>query len=155
MGSGKSTVGRAVADRLGRRFLDLDELVVAAAGRSIRDIFRDDGEAAFRAAEAAALSGALEAEVVLALGGGALLDEGSWQSLKAGALTLWLDAPLDVIWQRIGGDPERPLLGDGKREELGRLLLAREHRYRQCDVRIDAAQQLDRVIADAVRACGG
>lgn len=155
MGSGKSTVGRAVAQRLGRRFVDLDQVLVDVSGRPIADLFRDTGEAAFRAAEAAALPAALEVDVVVALGGGTPFDDGSWKLLKRRALTLWLDAPLEVIWPRVAGDMHRPMLQNRSREELGRLLAEREKRYRQCDVRIDASQDLQKVVEDAVRACAG
>lgn len=153
MGSGKSTVGRALSDRLGRQFVDLDEMVVAERGRPIPELFREVGEAAFRAAEAAALPRALATATVVALGGGTPLDEESWRLLKREALTLWLDAPFSVIWPRLEGDAGRPLLNNRSREDLERLLAARIFRYRECDVRIDASRPLEVVVEAALRAC--
>ena len=161
MGSGKSTVGRALSDRLGRPFLDLDEMIVAETGRTIPELFREDGERAFRAAEAAALPRALATAAIVALGGGTPLDDESWRLLKRDAITIWLDAPLAVLRSRLADDlhgdpaPRRPLLPGRSEQELERLYAARAARYRECDVRIDASRPLEIVVEAALRACGG
>ena len=113
MGSGKTTVGRIVADALGCTFLDLDELVVSREGRSIEEIFRADGEERFRRAEEEALAFALrkysQGDLVLALGGGTILSAASRKLLKEQCVCIWLDAPAEVLRGRIGPDSGRPL----------------------------------------------
>jgi shikimate kinase len=111
-GAGKSTVGVALAHRLGRPLVDIDALVVAAAGRSIADLFAAEGEAAFREREAAALAAALAGPAcVLATGGGIVLRPANRALLTTQAFVVWLDAPDTVILDRLAAHAERrPLL---------------------------------------------
>jgi len=121
--SGKTTVGRAVAERLGWDFVDADEELVARAGRTIADIFAADGEAAFRALEKETLADLCRRRnVVIATGGGAVLDPDNARVMREGALVVHLDAPTEVLWRRMQTDPatdeQRPALTDldGKAE---------------------------------------
>ena len=110
MGAGKTTVGRVLAERWGVGFRDSDQDVEAAEGRTISDIFVDSGEAAFRAAERSAVATALaEHEGVLALGGGAVLDEDTRARL-AGHRVVFLRVGLSEASQRVGLGVSRPLL---------------------------------------------
>ena len=104
MGSGKTTVGRLVAQRLGRRFVDSDEQVEARAGRTVREIFEAEGEAAFRALEAGALAEALAAPepAVVAAAGGVVLDPGNRRALREAATVVWLRAGPGVLASRAG-----------------------------------------------------
>lgn len=112
-GAGKSTLGPLLARGLGLPFRDLDEAVSAAAGCTIADLFAREGEAAFRAREAALLPGLLATPAVVALGGGAWESGASRQAVaEAGALPLWLAEPPEACWNRVAGDPGRPLAGD-------------------------------------------
>lgn len=111
MGSGKTTVGRCVAARLGVPFTDTDRVIVAEQGRAIQQIFADDGEAAFRAIEHEVVKRLLvEQDGVLALGGGAAMHPGTQQLLRALPLAIHLRVTLAHALARCGDDPSRPML---------------------------------------------
>ncbi len=153
MGSGKSTAAFAVAALLGRMAVDLDRVIENEAGHSIADIFTSEGEAGFRRREAEALREQLEGPVVVALGGGAIIDDRSWQLVKEAATSIWLDAPLKVLWQRAGEDPLRPLAYD--RAEFERRFRARRRRYKECDHRVYADRPVLEIAEEIARLCGG
>jgi shikimate kinase len=122
MGSGKTTVGGLVAERLGTTVRDTDHDVVAATGREISEIFVDDGEAVFRELERAAVAAALAAhDGVLALGGGAVLDPGS-RALLAGHDVVFLRVGLSDAVKRVGLGSSRPLLLGNVRGRIKALL---------------------------------
>jgi len=115
MGSGKTTVGKVLADFLGCPFMDLDDLVVKKAGKSIPDIFTQDGEPAFRELEAQVLRKTVEkyaeSTAVLALGGGAVLAPASAALLQEKTICIYLRATLDTLLARLEGETAgRPLL---------------------------------------------
>jgi shikimate kinase len=156
MGAGKSTVGPLVARRLGWAFLDLDDDVEAAAGRTVPEIFATDGEAAFRAAERAAAERASSRErLVLATGGGAFTVPETRSVLQRGALTVWLRCGLDALLARIPADGSRPLAAN--RATIGPLLAGREPSYALADLTVDTTRtapvEVARIIAEA--ATGG
>ncbi len=111
MGAGKTAVGLEVAARMGRRLVDMDELIVERTGKSIPDIFAQDGEPAFRALEAAICRELREpAGLVVATGGGAAVNAANREALAAGGVFVCLDATPEVILKRIGDDQGRPVL---------------------------------------------
>ena len=123
MGSGKTTVGKVLADFLGCPFMDLDDLVVKKAGKSIPDIFAQDGEPAFRQLEARLLRQTVEkyAEntAVLALGGGAVTTPASAALLHEKTVCIYLRATLDTLLQRLAGETaSRPLADDAMAARL-------------------------------------
>ena len=123
MGSGKTTVGKVLADFLGCPFMDLDDLVVKNAGKSIPDIFAQDGEAAFRQLEARILRQTVEkyaeSTVVLALGGGAVTTPASAALLHEKTVCIYLRATLETLLQRLEGETAgRPLADDAFAERL-------------------------------------
>jgi shikimate kinase len=139
-GSGKSTIGKKLADRLWQPFVDTDELVVRkAGGRTIKDIFETEGEQRFRDLEAEVVREvALLQEHVIALGGGALLREDNRKLIKdAGHKVVYLKCEPEVLFQHIQADPDtaktRPALTNlgGGVEEIRKLLADREPIYRQ------------------------
>lgn len=143
MGSGKSAIGRVVADRLGRRFVDLDAEVESAAGASIEDLFAEGGETGFREVERRTLANILqesrvwEEKVVLALGGGTVTWPASALALAEGATVVLLTAPLKDQWARAAGTG-RPLARAV--EAFGRLAEARREIYLcTADVVVDTA----------------
>lgn len=153
MGSGKSTVGALLATLSERRFVDVDELVVATAGRSIAEIFARDGEPAFRELERAAVAEALADDgVVVATGGGAVLDPTTRERLADGATVVWLDGASDVLLARIGDVASRPLLtGDDPEAALARTIEQRRPLYEEvADLRIDVADRSPEEIASRI-----
>jgi shikimate kinase len=140
MGSGKTTVGRLLAERLGVPFIDLDVEVERRAGMSVRQIFEAQGEPAFRRLEHEALRETLEMpDAVVATGGGTMVFDGNLGLMKAGGLSVWLNPPFATIVARIGalGKQDRPLF----RDETQALALYRERlpAYRRADLTVDMA----------------
>lgn len=140
MGAGKTTIGRALADRFGWRYLDSDEQVEARTGRSVPEIFAAEGEAAFRAEESAALAAALAAgpRLVVSVAGGAVLDPRNRALLREAGTVVWLRAEVDTLARRVGEGTGRPLLGDDPAAALARLYEERRPLYEQlADVVVD------------------
>ncbi|MFZ4177898.1 shikimate kinase [Streptomyces griseoincarnatus] len=131
MGVGKSTVGRLLAERLGVGYRDTDDDIVAAEGRTISDIFVEDGEPAFRALEKEAVRQALASHHgVLALGGGAILDPDT-RALLAGERVVHLSMDVEEAVRRTGLGAARPLLAVNPRKQWRELMEARRHLYEE------------------------
>ncbi|MGW1255377.1 shikimate kinase [Streptomyces sp. NPDC002513] len=131
MGVGKSTVGRLLAERLGVGYRDTDDDIVAEQGRSIADIFVDEGEPVFRALEKRAVRRAVgEHDGVLALGGGAVLDE-DIRALLAGQRVVYLSMDVEEAVRRTGLNAARPLLAINPRRQWRELMEARRHLYEE------------------------
>lgn len=131
MGSGKTTVGRLLAERTGREFIDLDALIESRVGKRIVEIFSDVGEEGFRDLETETLqdiAGATHA--VIATGGGMVIRPENRRLLQKLGLVVWLDAPPDALLKRIGGDESRPMLhGQNPLKRMERLLSERRGFY--------------------------
>lgn len=111
MGAGKTAVGRAVAARLGVPFLDSDAEIEAAANLSVPEIFERDGESFFRRRESEVIARLLKQErCILSTGGGAFLAEANRDLISRHGVSLWLDAELSLLWQRVRHKESRPLL---------------------------------------------
>ncbi|MEU1082889.1 shikimate kinase [Streptomyces sp. NPDC005908] len=131
MGVGKSTVGGLLAQRLGVAYRDTDDDIVAAEGRTVADIFVEDGEPAFRALEKRAVQEALTThDGVLALGGGAILDAGT-RALLAGQRVVYLSMDVEEAVRRTGLGAARPLLAVNPRKQWRELMEARRHLYEE------------------------
>lgn len=131
MGVGKSTVGQLLAERLGVAYRDTDDDIVAEQGRTIADIFVEEGESAFRALEKQAVHRALaEHEGVLALGGGAILDADT-RRLLAGHQVVYLSMDVEEAVKRTGLNAARPLLAVNPRKQWRELMEARRHLYEE------------------------
>ncbi|QJT00479.1 shikimate kinase [Streptomyces asoensis] len=129
MGVGKSTVGQLLAERLGVAYRDTDDDIVAEAGRSIAEIFVDEGEETFRAIEKRAVRRALaEHGGVLALGGGSILDADT-RALLAGQRVVYLAMDVEEAVKRTGLNTARPLLAVNPRKQWRELMDARRHLY--------------------------
>lgn len=147
-GAGKTTVGTVLAERLGLPLHDTDHAIEHAAGRSISDIFLEDGEPVFRALERAEVARALEQERgVLALGGGAVLDPDTRGRLDGHAV-VFLDVSIADASKRVGFDQSRPLLAVNPRASWTALMNARRPLYEQVAVhRVDTAGRAPAEIA--------
>jgi len=139
MGVGKTEIGRAIAARLGRPFVDMDEMLIARFGMDIPTVFRSLGEAAFREAEAQ-LCRELAAQrgLVISTGGGALVSEANRQAFQHTGLVVCLSCAPEVIIQRIGQDPNRPMLqGDEPGARITTLLAQRKPAYDAIPYQLD------------------
>jgi 3-dehydroquinate synthase len=135
MGSGKSTVGRMLAERTNRSFVDLDDDIAADAGRSIAEIFADEGEAGFRQREAHSLRRALDKEdVIVAAGGGAPLPDENWRQMREGNCVVSLMAQPVELARRLNGSKGRPLLQPDVPSAIATLLPNRISRYDAADL---------------------
>ena len=141
MGAGKSRVGRALASRLGWRFVDSDQNVEEASGMKIAEIFAREGEAAFRRRERAALEALPTHRCVVALGGGAVVAAENRRILAAKGTLVWLDAAPETLVARIGDAAERPLLAGldraGRVARLAQLRAERQSAYAEAPIRIE------------------
>ncbi|HYI24807.1 MAG TPA: 3-dehydroquinate synthase [Thermomicrobiales bacterium] len=157
-GTGKSSVARIVGEELGWEVHDTDQQIERETGRTIPDIFRDDGETAFRAIEARVLRRALDGDRgVIATGGGAVIDPGIWDASLLGhpeCLVIWLDAPPDVLVERLrhqahveGNKADRPLLEGDPLARISAMLESRHQHYVRADVVLPVATRSAEAIA--------
>lgn len=149
MGCGKSTVGAALARRLGWGFRDLDRWIEERHGLTVAEIFRRHGEAFFREEErrAARAAARLQRHVVAA-GGGAFAQEGTRETLQAGAVTVWIRCDAAVLRRRVPVDGSRPLAAD--RGRMQRLLGEREPSYRLADITVDSSRAAPDEVAQRI-----
>lgn len=157
MGTGKTRVGRIVAERLGRPFIDMDEQIADQAGKPVPAIFAEDGEAAFRSLEAAACEALRSPRgLVIATGGGAVLNPGNRAALSAGGMVICLEAAPEVLAERIGEARGRPKLesatGDSLGERIGALLAERAPAYAVLPHHLDTTSLSPDRVADRVLA---
>jgi shikimate kinase len=155
MGAGKTTVGERCADRLGRPFVDTDDVVEAVARRSVQELFTDAGEAAFRQLERDAVRDAVAslAPSVIACGGGAVLDPENRRRLRQTGTVVWLRATPAVLAERVDADGvERPLLAPrGAVATLERLAVVRAAAYEAvADAAVDTDNRAVDEVVDAV-----
>ncbi|MEW6366203.1 MAG: shikimate kinase [Acidobacteriota bacterium] len=136
MGSGKTTVGRLLAERLGRRFIDTDAVIEEGSGMRVAEIFERKGEGQFRRLERKCVeSVSMLKECVVSLGGGAVLDDENWQRIAATGSTVYLSYPPEILRARLQTTHDRPLLArDDGRARIAELLAVREPLYRRADL---------------------
>jgi shikimate kinase len=152
MGTGKTSVGRLVADQLHFDYLDTDELIQTQTGRTITDIFTKDGEPAFRALEQKIVEElAARAKTVISTGGGLPVNLKNLISLKSHALVVSLWSSPEKIWERVRHQSHRPLLHDeNPQAKIRELLAAREPFYKQADVLLNTELRSVREVAQQV-----
>ena len=150
-GAGKTTVGKLLAERLGTGFRDTDADVEAATGKTIPDVFFEEGEAAFRRYERAAVQRALaEHDGVLALGGGAVHDEATRAGL-VGHTVVHLTVALHDATHRVGWGPGRPMLDINPRAQLAKLMTERRPLYDEvASIEIDTTRHTPESVVDEI-----
>jgi shikimate kinase len=138
MGAGKTTVGRRLAARLKRHFVDSDDEIEKAANMTIPEIFKSHGEAEFRAGEQRVVARILkERDIVLATGGGAFVNPETRALVKAEALSVWIKADFDLLFARVSRRSNRPLLQtENPRASLQALIDARYPIYADADITV-------------------
>ena len=152
MGTGKTSVGRLVAEQLHFEYLDTDEVIQTNTGRSITDIFTKDGEPAFRALEQKVVGElASRTNTVIATGGGLPVNPENLASLKTHALVVSLWSSPEKIWERVRHQSHRPLLHDeNPQAKIRELLAAREPFYKMADVLLNTDLRSVREVAQQV-----
>jgi len=153
MGCGKTTIGQALAHRIGWHFVDLDHDIEETHGGAIQQIFRDLGELHFRQLEHAALKVRVrEVEsgkpMVVALGGGAFVQPDNYALLEEHGVTIWLDAPFEMIRRRVPDDGTRPLAIDPAKFEA--LYNTRRAQYQRADHRVEILSEDPEATVDAI-----
>jgi shikimate kinase len=157
-GSGKSSVAPALAARLGYDWIDADVLLESRAGRTIRQIFAESGEPEFRRLERETLQELLQRDrLVIAAGGGAILNPDTRKEMRAAGPVVWLRASVTLLESRIAADAvtaeRRPALSSSGRDDIAQLLAAREPLYQECATvtvatdHLTVEQVVDRVVA--------
>lgn len=146
MGAGKTTVGEIVAERLGREFIDTDTAISEQTGLSIAQIFAERGEAAFRQLEAEVAQGlAARSGLVIATGGGMLMNAANRHLLESSGVVICLQAAPDVIAERIAGESGRPLAADWRA-----LYESRRPIYEAIEQKIDTGDKSPEEVAEEV-----
>ena len=154
MAAGKSRIGRLLAKRLDLPFVDTDSRIEELYRRSVAEIFGQLGEADFRRAERELISRLLWEEAqVIAIGGGAFIDDETREALNRQALTVWLDAPVELVLARLGKSSSRPLATNKSEQEIRALWDLRRNYYAQAHLRIatgkrDPERVVDQIIAE-------
>jgi shikimate kinase len=149
-GSGKSTVGPVLAERLAVPFVELDAEIERGDGRTVREIFEQDGEARFRELEAAALTEAAARDPsVVSCGGGVVLEPANRVTLRATGVAVFLSVPLEVLERRVAPAADRPLIR--RTGDLERLLAEREKLYREFAAHVVDASGPPEEVAEAIQ----
>jgi shikimate kinase len=152
MGTGKSTVGRILAEQLGFAFVDTDELIEQHAGKPISRIFSEEGETAFREYERRLLAELCSrVQLIISTGGGLAANEENLASLKTHALVICLWASPRTVYERVRAQTHRPLLQTGDPQaRIQELLRARERFYREADVLVNTELRSVKEVAQHV-----
>jgi shikimate kinase len=152
MGVGKSTVGRRLARRLGLPFIDSDSEIEEAVGLPWGEVFERYGEADFRDGERRLVARLIDGQVrVVATGGGVFVDPRTRELLKSRAITVWLDAPIDVLAERTGRRDTRPVLKSGDRKQtLERLAALEREAYAEADVHVKSGDGAHKDVVETI-----
>lgn len=152
MGAGKSSVALLVARRLGFQVMDTDKMIEDEAGKTVEQIFAEEGESAFREWERKTVKALTQlSQTIISTGGGLVVDPANLQSLRRHSLVICLWASPETIWERVRHQKHRPLLkGPNPLETIRRLLASREKFYRQADALVNTDGRSTRQVAHQV-----
>ena len=152
MGAGKTTVGRRLSERLGLPFIDADQEIEQAAGKSIAEIFADHGEPYFRDGERKVIARLLEGEPkVLATGGGAYMNPETRNNIRKRGVAVWLRADLALLMKRVKKRNDRPLLKGGDPEAVMKALIDQRYPiYAEADITVDSRDSTHSVMVNDV-----
>ncbi len=152
MGCGKTSVGKQLAQLLGCDFVDVDQWIETKEGKTITEIFEQEGEVSFRAMEMQAITYILaQGRTVVAFGGGAFMQEPIRQLVKEKAISVWIKADFDVLLERVLRKKTRPLLEKGDKSTiLKQLLSEREPVYALADIVVDSTNGSHAVVVDHI-----
>lgn len=153
MGAGKTTIGLHLAGKLGISFLDSDKEIEAQAGASISEVFERDGEEFFRKVEAKVISEILghSNPLVLATGGGAYMNAATREVVAKNSVSVWLNAGIETLLERVETNNNRPLLNTGnRRETLQRLIDERYATYAKADIIVDTDSNSRTMVANKI-----
>ena len=151
MGAGKSTVGRRLAKRLGLAFVDTDSEIEDATGHRWGELFERFGEADYRDGERRLVARIVDGEVrVISTGGGVFADSGTRELLNDRAITVWLDAPVDVLADRTGRRNTRPLLRDNPRKRLEELSQQEGPCYAEAHIHVKSGDGAHKDVVEAI-----
>lgn len=136
MGCGKTTVGKVLAKRVNKKFIDLDEEIVAQTGKSIPELFNEFGESGFRDIETKVLKNLSSKKMIISTGGGIVLRDENIGIMKESGKIIYLETPIEIIYERIHLDSNRPNAVNRSLEELSHLFQSRELQYKKADFTI-------------------
>ncbi|OUW48700.1 MAG: hypothetical protein CBD56_02020 [Candidatus Pelagibacter sp. TMED196] len=153
MGSGKTTIGKSLSQRLNMQFADIDDIIEKKNGLSISAIFEQRGEKAFRAEEEEESKKAIKkSNIIIALGGGAFINENIRDEIKKNSVSIWLDLDIEILYKRVKLSQKRPLLKNSSKEELKKINNDRKKIYSLADFKIQCTlKNKDQIINEIVK----
>lgn len=158
MGCGKTTVGKKMASLLGKKYCDMDELIVQKAGMSIPEIFEKLGEPEFRRMESELIVELGQFSGIVSCGGGAMLSDINGENAKKSGVVVFLDVPFETCYNRIKNDPNRPIATSRTKEQLKDLYDERYPKYKKnsgvCAECVDGPSNTVSIIINQLRECG-
>ena len=142
MGSGKTTIGKSLSQRLKMEFIDIDAIIEKKVGLSISEIFEIKGEKAFRDEEEEESKKILKkTNLIIALGGGAFINENIRNEIKKSSVSVWLDLDIKMLYKRVKESKKRPLLKNSSEEELIRIYNLRKKIYSLADFKVQCSSK--------------
>ena len=153
MGSGKTTIGKSLSQRLNMQFADIDNIIEKKNGLSISMIFEQRGEKTFRQEEEVESKNALKrSNIIIALGGGAFINKNIRDEIKKNSVSIWLDLDVEILYKRVNLSQKRPLLKNSSKEDIKKIYNDRKKIYSLADFKIQCTlKNKDQIINEIVK----